>query len=429
MSAPSWTGRRAGAWLAGVLVFVAVAALAGAGVRATSDDDRQASSAEPRQRPLLPCDALCNRVRSELRVFTDWLARWGVRGYVGEIGIPGNESADRWNALAQRWYRDADASGLWVTTWATGEWWNPGYMLATYGRSGPEGTPLDTPTSQSSVIEANLDGPGLRGVNVPAGPSTAGSVAAKHPSGFSNKTLGKLPDRHIQPESLRFLAGRGIEIVRLPFNWERLQPVLGGPLAEGELAHLREVISVAGSLGMTVVVDMHNFGGYYEWDAAAGTGVRKVIGTTLPVATFADTWARIARALGDHPNVVWDLMNEPARMASAGGRTPAQVWEQASQAAVDAIRATGDTHTITVAGYDYSSAATWTEHHDRPWVRDPLAKIRYQAHQYWDTTRVGDYDRPYAAELATAMQGGYRACTDSGCPPKERKERRVSSRP
>ena len=35
--------------------------------------------------------------------------------------------------------------------------------------------------------------------------------------------------------------------------------------------------------------------------------------------------------------IAYGLMNEPAGFAPANGRTPAQVWEQASQAAVDAI--------------------------------------------------------------------------------------------
>ncbi len=370
--------------------------------------------------PASACDAMCNRARTELRSFTDWLEKYDQVGYVGEIGIPGREADANWGDLASGWYGDANRAGLWVTTWATGEFWDPGYTLTTYGRTGGMGTPLDATTPQSAVIEDNPTSAGiLRGVNVPAGPSPAGSVEDKHPAGFSNETLDSLPDRHIKPESLRYLAGRGVRLVRLPFNWERLQPELNADLATGEVAHLREVIDVAAGLDITVVLDMHNFGGYYQYDAKRRTGVRKVIGTPgLPIATFADSWRRIVTEFGDEENVVWDLMNEPARMKEVDGVPASRIWEQASSAALKAIRSTGDRHIVTVAGYGYSTAAFWSRTHPKPWITDPADKTRYQAHQYWDTALTGEYKRTYAQELETAEAAGYRACTSKGCPAK-----------
>ena len=69
-------------------------------------------------------DALHRRVRAELGRFTDWLRAEGVKGYVGEVGWPDNYRGDAalWNALARACYRDADAAGMWVTQWSTGEW-------------------------------------------------------------------------------------------------------------------------------------------------------------------------------------------------------------------------------------------------------------------------------------------------------------------
>lgn len=366
------------------------------------------------------CDALCNRVRTELRSFTDWLEEHGEAGYVGEIGIPGGADAERWNRVAAGWYDAADDADLWVTAWVTGEHWGEGYPLATYGRSGPSGSSIDRLTSQAAVIEEHLGGERvLRGVNVAAGSSPAGSVEPEHPAGFSNQDLDVVPDRHILPESLRYLAARGISLVRLPFNWERLQPELGGPLAESEVEHLRAVIDEADELGMTVVLNMHNFGGYYERDG--GRRVRRIIGTDqLPIDTFADSWARIASTFGDEDDVVWGLMNEPANMAAVDGRSPARVWEEASQAAVDAIRSTGDGHVISVAGYQYSTAARWSTTHPRPWIDDPLRRVRYEAHQYWDSSLKGEYVRSYDEELRVAERAGYRACSAERCPTRRR---------
>src|SRR5438094_10661211 len=69
-------------------------------------------------------DVVAARALQELSNFTEWLHRYGARGYVGEVGWPDDSSGDgeRWNRLADRWFRAADAAGLWVTVWATGEW-------------------------------------------------------------------------------------------------------------------------------------------------------------------------------------------------------------------------------------------------------------------------------------------------------------------
>jgi len=47
-------------------------------------------------------DALHRRIRAELRTFTDWLGRNGVKGYIGEVGWPDNYRGDasEWNELA-----------------------------------------------------------------------------------------------------------------------------------------------------------------------------------------------------------------------------------------------------------------------------------------------------------------------------------------
>lgn len=67
-----------------------------------------------------------------LEEFVDWIASNRVRGDIGEIGWPSYEEmlasglppseatdeAQRWNALAEKWFRIADAASLSVTYWA-----------------------------------------------------------------------------------------------------------------------------------------------------------------------------------------------------------------------------------------------------------------------------------------------------------------------
>src|SRR5947208_8158112 len=113
-------------------------------------------------------DAITRRALDDLRVFTSWLSEHRVRGYVGEVGWPddGKGDAAQWNRLAERWLRAADRAHLWVTVWATGEWWGTDYPLAPYEASS-SGGPVDSPYSQAPAIERHLASSRvLRGRNV-----------------------------------------------------------------------------------------------------------------------------------------------------------------------------------------------------------------------------------------------------------------------
>lgn len=85
---------------------------------------------------------------------------------------------------------------------------------------------------------------------------------------------------------------------------------------------------------------------------------------------------------------------------------PALTWEAASQAAVTAIRATGDTKNIMVAPYLTFGETQWGQTHARPWITDSRNKIFYEHHQYFDGVG-GLYNQPYATNLATAQSQGW----------------------
>jgi hypothetical protein len=354
-------------------------------------------------------DALQRRVLSELRSYTDWLSRNNAKGYVGEVGWPDDArgEAARWNALAERWYQAADAAGLWATAWASGEWWGTSYPLAAYeDRLAPAG--LDTPNTQAPVIEAHPTRDGvLRGVNVTGG--EFGTPVDQPTSPFSNAARGTY-DRDYHYDSaatFRMLAGRGIKLVRIPVRWERLQPALGQSLDQTEVQRVKDVVARAGAAGLQVVLDVHNYGAYYLSDGRQG--VRRAIGSPqVPVGAFGDLWRRLSLHFKDDPAVIaYGLMNEPVGFAPAAGRTPAQVWEQASQAAVDAIRATGDQTYVRVAAYNWGGVLSFAQEHPRAWIRDPLGYVRYEAHDYFDRDHAGKYAHSYAEELADAQARGF----------------------
>jgi hypothetical protein len=356
-------------------------------------------------------DALQARVRSELAVFTGWLAANNVKGYVGEVGWPNNADTASWNALATKWYADAAAAGMWTTAWATGEWWGCGYKLSVYTWSTcstMDGT-LNTARSQAAVLEAQTD-PDNRGINVAGGEfGTPGPLDATSPFSNANPGVYDTAYHYDLAASFTYLASRGVTTVRLPLRWERLQRTLGGPLDAAEVQRITSAVGRASTAGLKVILDVHNYGAY--WLSDGTQGVRRAIGSSsVTVEHFATLWRHLSTSFKGNAGVLgYGLMNEPVNMP--GG---ALAWEQASQAAVDAVRANGDTKLVLVPGYNWSGAQQWTTQHPDAWVVDSASNVRYEAHHYWDRDNSGNYPNSYAAEVTNATSRGYTASPAAG---------------
>src|SRR5882757_279504 len=190
---------------------------------------------------------------------------------------------------------------------------------------------------------------------------------------------------------LDYFKSEGFNLIRLPLRWERAQAELGGPLDAAEVGRIHTFLDEAAARGMQVILDVHNYGRY------AG----QVIGSTaVPISAFADFWSKMAVEFrGDAAVAGFGLMNEPHDMGGAG------VWPAAAQAAVDAIRATGSTENIVVAGDGWSSAGMWQQVNANLAINDALNKIIYEAHLYFDRDNSGTYKGTYDQEGATATTG------------------------
>ncbi len=348
-------------------------------------------------------DPLQRRVLAQLAMFTHWLEANSAEGYIGEVGIPG-DGDDRWLELGRKWFTAADGAGLWVDAWSVGEWWGIDYGYSPFTTRADGGPVAVQRPSGALLAEQARTSSEPRGVNVSGGEFGAPG-GTETVSLFSNQNPGVYGRdyQYASRATFDYLASRGLDTVRLPFRWERIQPRLGAELDPIELERLRETVRHAHLAGLGVVLDVHNFGAYHLFDG--GLGVRRPIGSDeVPRNAFADLWSRLSAAFHDDPGVIaYDLMNEPVALHSLDGTPPARLWEVASQDAVSAIRDRGDGKLIMIPGYSWSHAGEWAQHHPRAWIDDPADNIRYTAHHYWQHEADGSYD----SEVARASATGY----------------------
>src|SRR5215467_12616556 len=109
-------------------------------------------------------------------------------------------------------------------------------------------------------------------------------------------TLGR--DYTFNSEStFRYFAEKGLGLIRLPLQWERLQQTPRGPLDEDYLSGIKRNVAWAKAHGAEVILDIHNFARYRGNVAAA--------------ADLADLWTRLSTEFKFEPAVyAYNLMNE-----------------------------------------------------------------------------------------------------------------------
>lgn len=195
------------------------------------------------------------------------------------------------------------------------------------------------------------------------------------------------------PAEADYFRAAGMNVVRIPFRWERLQPVLSAPLDAAQLAALTAVVDDAIAAGHHVILDPHNYARY---------GGQVIGSAAVPLEAFTDFWRRLATQFGDRPQVIFGLMNEPHSM-------PTEAWLDAANAGIAGIRAAGAAQWILVPGNAWTGAHSWlSDWYGTPngtvmlGVVDPLDHYVFELHQYFD----GDYSgtSPTCREDAGAAQ-------------------------
>lgn len=200
---------------------------------------------------------------------------------------------------------------------------------------------------------------------------------------FNGKRLpGVLNKDYVYPDKAAFdhFAALGMNAVRLPVRWERLQPKLNGELDPAETGQISAAVASARANGMCIILDIHNYG-LYHGDPVGSANV--------PLTAFVDLWQRLTSRFSDTDGVAFGLMNEPFKL-------PIEQWAGIAQLTVNAIRKAGAKHLLLVSGGRWSGVHDW---HAPSGItsngmafagfQDPLKRTLIEVHQYADRNYSG----------------------------------------
>lgn len=193
-----------------------------------------------------------------------------------------------------------------------------------------------------------------------------------------------------------YFHSKGLNVLRVPLQWERLQRDLYGPLSTFDLGLIDQVLANAAAHGMTVILGPHNF--------ARRTigGVDYIIGSAqVPYSAFTDFWQKMAQHFAGHAGLyAYALDNEPH---DTGG-----LWVTGgAQAGVDGVRAADMSTPILIPGDGWSGAWTWLDSGNDALrtLNDPANNLIFEAHQYFDGDGSGSYALSYDAQGAYPTLG------------------------
>jgi endoglucanase len=231
---------------------------------------------------------------------------------------------------------------------------------ATSTAPSPTATPTATTTATTSAGHMKI------GVNIAGG--EFGQLGQAYGFGYIYPSHAEID----------YYAAKGMDEIRVPFLWERVQSAQKGALDSAELARLDDVVNYATSKGLLVDLDMHNYG--YGFGAQVGSA-------QTPTSSFSDFWGKFAGHYAGNGKVMFGLMNEPHDQSAAA-------WLPSVNDAIANIRGAGATsQTILVPGTYWDGAWTWVSSDNDTvigqGVKDPNKNFAFEVHQYLDADGSG----------------------------------------
>jgi endoglucanase len=184
-------------------------------------------------------------------------------------------------------------------------------------------------------------------------------------------------------DRIGWAAEQGFGIIRVPFLFQNIQGSSGAPLNEGAMRLLDPVLVECAARRMICLLDLHNYGSYYQDNTATAKGLPGAVNVSN--ARLAELWAQIAKRYANNPFVWFGLMNEPHQQTAA-------MWVKTANAIAAAIRATGATNKIVFQGTAWDGAWSWTTSGNAVQMLkayDPGSNFAFEAHQYLDADGSG----------------------------------------
>jgi len=182
-----------------------------------------------------------------------------------------------------------------------------------------------------------------------------------------------------------YFANKGVDLIQLPFKWERVQKTPGGILDEKELKLITQFVDDCAKNKIMVNLVLQNFGRYQLDEISYVVG-----GPIITAWHLTDFWKRMARAMFDKPNVyAFSIMTEPHEMSPYN-------WSNTVQQVINGIREIDRYTIILVDGDNYSNPVTWKLYNDDlKNLSDPANKLMFNAHCYFDNDYSGRYVNSY----------------------------------
>lgn len=280
----------------------------------------------------------------------------------------------------------------------------------------PTSTPTATPTGAPTATGLYPAGVSYRGIN------RAGLEYGDDWGGWTGQTYF---DHISSPAAeLTYYKSKGLNVIRLPISWERIQHVRSGTLDPTYSDYVTSFIAAATAQGFYVILDLHNYNRYADGAFnSSGTQVstytiRTMGDGVLTISDLADVWTRLMALVGTNPKVILNLMNEPHDFPMVS-----TVWFAGVQTVINAIRATGSTQLILVPNSRGSDVDHWSTYSPNMSsvtdstnptdsvaalaITDSAGNYAFDMHSYQDTpTSASSYSTQIANVTAWAKTQG-----------------------
>jgi endoglucanase len=194
------------------------------------------------------------------------------------------------------------------------------------------------------------------------GLNRAGAEYGDDWNGWTGQTYYEWPSTTVRRSEFAYYASKGVNCIRLPISWERLQHTLNGSLDNAYTTNMTTYVADATSYGFTLILDLHNYGRYATgaYDSTGrqvNTYTQRVLGDgNLTFSHISDVWTKLAVLFKDNPKVIFNLMNE---QHDAAGSIDSTALFAGYQSVLNSVRATGASNLVLFPNTRSSDTHHW----------------------------------------------------------------------